>query len=88
MAKFKVGDRIIDKKKQWLNCVSSGTVVVVENNGSYLCTLDKDHCMSYFKWRFLEDHLELYFVKVKATRLAKKMYPNAEEEGGFLLVEA
>ncbi len=29
-----------------------------------------------------------YEIKVKATRLAKKMYPNSEEKDGYLLVEA
>ncbi len=28
-----------------------------------------------------------YTIKVKATRLAKKMYPEAKEEGGMLILE-
>lgn len=35
---------------------------------------------------FTHDHYFPIDLKVKATRLAKKMYPNAKQEGDYLLI--
>ncbi len=79
---FKVGDRIIDCEDD------IGTIVEIDGSE---CKVDydtwTDKCNNYSSKGYmdLEDCFH-YYKKVKATKLARKLYPNAEEKDGFLEV--
>lgn len=93
MARFKVGDALKVSGALYVNNNRNKkptTQWVVEEVGrecyKLRCT-EYGNAVSPFI-TFVDDACELALIKVKATRLAKKMYPNAEEQDGMLLVEA
>lgn len=94
VAKFKVGDRV--------RHYGYGLGVILDVDGSFISISIAVRFDEYNNGRFhdagglcemghgkycTESSLTLAERKVKPTRLAKKMYPDAREENGYLILE-
>ncbi len=92
--KFKVGDRVRIKNGDCAKTIGKLPKKLIGT----LTTIAKVKCDSYYPyqvemegvfedtgiWQFAEDEIERQ--KIKATNLARKMYPDAEEEDGWLIL--
>lgn len=88
-----------DGNRYFFEVVHKPDIKDIDTLGSFknIWASDKDE-YDFDNWEQLEDDiyyvnwpldgLELYYNPVKATKLAKKMYPKAEEKDGFLLIRS
>ena len=95
---FKVGDRVRcnNKFRQYYGDIL-GTVVNISNNGigvKHDEYNDNHHtlnglCEDGYGWFYVDFALEIAEVKIKDTRLARKIYKNCikREEDGYLYVQ-
>lgn len=90
MSKFKVGDRVKERGH------GIGTIIDIDVYGDIAVRFDEFYegrhdldgmCKDGHGWFCYEGFLEHVYIKVKPTRLAKKMYPDAKEEDGYLILE-
>lgn len=92
---FKVGDRVRCTFESYGAYCGVGTILKVEPRevhikfdryDSNLHNL-KGLCEDGYGWIVIKSYVIPAEIKVKPTRLAKKIYPNAKEEDGYLLIE-
>ncbi len=86
--KFKVGDIIKAKDNNHKGKEGLGRVIL---------DIQDDHYYAQYRWGYKNIlHMPIYYVdrkfklcykQVKATKLAKRLYPNAEEKDGYLLIK-
>lgn len=89
---FKIGDRVRSTLHPEFGI---GTIIVVISSDYGVC-FDNKHpilhnlngnCENQRGWYHSKVNIKLAEIKVKNTRLARKMYPNAKEESGYLLIQ-
>jgi len=89
---FKIGDRVRSTLHPEFGI---GTIIVVSNS-AYGVRFDYKRlslhnldgtCESQRGWYCNKGNIKLAEIKVKNTRLARKMYPKAKEDSGYLLIE-
>ncbi len=87
--KFEVGDVLV-----YANGDSDGKFFIVKEvdtiNKSYILRIehrDRVQVVPDMVGNIIDRNLKLHYRKVKATNLAKKLYPQAEEKEGYLWVK-
>ena len=92
LSDFKIGDRVRSILHPEFGI---GTIIVVSNS-DYGVLFDNKYpflhdlegnCESQRGWYCDKGNIKLAEIKVKNTRLARKMYPKAKEDSGYLLIE-